>query len=419
MKNAMSHYRLRRRIWLAVGLSPLATPACAQRTPAQEPDPPRTEVAINQPDSEFAQPPPDAGELVETDPKPDPDPKGIPEVPASAWTVQAASGQSWCPKRPVRCQPRRDTIAAAGAAAADHDCPAAIAVRCVCTPASPCMNPAEPCSAAFDVDVSREQRQKTGDACCYSLPQTCVPPYVGRPLCSPNGDLVTARSMLRRDWSCAWTESASDTKKWLRIAELEHASVASFARVSLSLLALAAPAELVADVHRAALDEVEHAKIAYALAGGNHGPAGLDLAPLALPCTNFATLAQETFLQACVEETVGAVVAKALAQDSDTPRALQRIAADEERHAILAFRILAFALSRGGEPAATALEAAFGQVELGEPGSTRRAAIRDVVFPCARALLSGARTTAPTHSSGASSARRASSAARSSAVTSG
>ncbi len=50
--------------------------------------------------------------------------------------------------------------------------------------------------------------------------------------------------------------------RWTRDATYEHASIASFARVTLDLLALGAPAALVSGAQRAGLDEVEHARIA-------------------------------------------------------------------------------------------------------------------------------------------------------------
>ncbi|MBK7581241.1 MAG: hypothetical protein IPI67_13630 [Myxococcales bacterium] len=52
------------------------------------------------------------------------------------------------------------------------------------------------------------------------------------------------------------------------IAGLEHSSIASFAKVALDLPALGAPPELVAATHHAALDEIEHATLAYAVASG-------------------------------------------------------------------------------------------------------------------------------------------------------
>ena len=49
--------------------------------------------------------------------------------------------------------------------------------------------------------------------------------------------------------------------RWRSNGLAEHASVASFSRHSLQLLALAAPADLVEASHRAAIDEVAHAKV--------------------------------------------------------------------------------------------------------------------------------------------------------------
>src|SRR6185437_10769514 len=47
---------------------------------------------------------------------------------------------------------------------------------------------------------------------------------------------------------------------WTADALAEHASIASFGRFALELMAVGAPADLVAAAHRAALDEVEHAR---------------------------------------------------------------------------------------------------------------------------------------------------------------
>ena len=71
---------------------------------------------------------------------------------------------------------------------------------------------------------------------------------------------------------------------WLRAALLEHASIASFARFSLELLRYGAPPELVVGAHRAALDEVAHARLAFALAsswsGRDLGPGAMGLEAL-------------------------------------------------------------------------------------------------------------------------------------------
>jgi hypothetical protein len=64
------------------------------------------------------------------------------------------------------------------------------------------------------------------------------------------------------------------------MALLEHASVASFARFSLQLMAAGAPASLVEAAHRAALDEIEHARLTFRLASRYEGRA---LGPGPLP----------------------------------------------------------------------------------------------------------------------------------------
>ena len=53
---------------------------------------------------------------------------------------------------------------------------------------------------------------------------------------------------------------------WEAAATAEHASVAAFARHSMQLMALAAPMQLIRDAHEAALDEIRHARLSFALA---------------------------------------------------------------------------------------------------------------------------------------------------------
>jgi hypothetical protein len=63
---------------------------------------------------------------------------------------------------------------------------------------------------------------------------------------------------------------------------MEHASIASFAKFSLQLVMVAAPSALLADAHAAAVDEIHHARVAFALAsrllGRPLGPGPVDLA---------------------------------------------------------------------------------------------------------------------------------------------
>src|SRR5262249_55284357 len=133
------------------------------------------------------------------------------------------------------------------------------------------------------------------------------------------------------------------------------ASVASFARFSLALLAAGAPADLVALAHQAALDEIQHARLCFALASRY---AGEEIAPGPFPLgaeipvsASLVAIAVSTVEEGCIGETMAAVIAAeqlARATDPAVRAALARIAADEARHAELAWRTVAWAVRAGG-----------------------------------------------------------------------
>jgi hypothetical protein len=149
---------------------------------------------------------------------------------------------------------------------------------------------------------------------------------------------------------------------WLEDARSEHASVASFARATLELLALAAPPALVAACQRAGLDEVEHARVCFALAAGYAGAArGPGPLPAVAPRpADLVRLACDTFVEGCVGETTAALAAARAARrcaDPAVAAALARISDDEADHAALAWATVAWAAGRGGEPVRAALRA--------------------------------------------------------------
>jgi hypothetical protein len=137
----------------------------------------------------------------------------------------------------------------------------------------------------------------------------------------------------------------------------EHASVASFARFLLECLALGTPADIVLEAQRALADEVTHATSSFALASAY---AGVDLGPSALDISNamsqHVTLAEcvrRTFREGCIAETVSAELIHAAADVASDPAVksvLGRTAEDERRHAVLAWRFVAWAVAREGEP---------------------------------------------------------------------
>ena len=132
-------------------------------------------------------------------------------------------------------------------------------------------------------------------------------------------------------------------RRWLDLAEGEHASIASFARHTLQLMSSGAPSMLLDASQKAAIDEVRHAKRCYGFAsaflGSNFGPGQLDVEG-SLTKMDAKKITQSIIEEGCIEETISAVeahVAASTAQDPDVKAALSRIASDETNHAQLAW----------------------------------------------------------------------------------
>src|SRR5690606_22128321 len=104
---------------------------------------------------------------------------------------------------------------------------------------------------------------------------------------------------------------------WQRIGLMEHASIAAFARFSLQLLGLGAPAELIEATNRALVDETRHAQVCFALAGHYAGrpigPGPLDLAG-ALDGVDAAEILRTVIWEGCVGETLAALEAREAAE---------------------------------------------------------------------------------------------------------
>jgi hypothetical protein len=263
--------------------------------------------------------------------------------------------------------------------------------------------------------------------CCYEVRFDCydvVGCNIGRPL------IVRGRPLegsARR--SLEWREArlpSPDIKglsrherrllaiHWARIGAAEHASIAGLQRFAMDLMANGAPPELIDRAHRAALDEVRHARLAFTLAsafaGTPIGPGRLDL-PAAVPIHRSLTeLAVATAEEGCTVETLSAcLLAEALqhATDRAVVAALTRMRRDEERHAALAWETLRWALSlypASAGPVDAALTTAiaglsvggfahpaglerFGLLRPAQADGCRTAAITMLIEPCRAALL--------------------------------
>jgi hypothetical protein len=242
------------------------------------------------------------------------------------------------------------------------------------------------------------------------------------------GEPGVAAAERRGDWGGAGdaADRALDERtrvalasEWLGDALLEHASVASFARFVLDLLAVGAPSELVERAQAAIGDEIAHARLCFELATRY---AGEPLGPAALPTSEpgrsvrLEEVAAAAVIEGCVGETLAALQAEAqlgVVLDVRARDALEVIARDEANHAELSWAFVRWAIERGGDAVKHAVGEAFSEAErklaLGETaelpaadaavlavhgrltpaerGACHRAAFRDVIRPCRHALL--------------------------------
>jgi len=153
---------------------------------------------------------------------------------------------------------------------------------------------------------------------------------------------------------------------WTTTATFEHASVPAFARLSLTLVALGAPARLIKATHRAALDEVRHARLAFGLAAAY---AGKPVAPgplsdlhraSAVMADTLADLAAETVVDGCLGEGVSAAAAEEAGRRAADPvvrATLEMMAADEAAHAELAWDVVRWCCVNGGTEVSSRLDA--------------------------------------------------------------
>lgn len=160
---------------------------------------------------------------------------------------------------------------------------------------------------------------------------------------------------------------------WLHDAQKEHASVPAFSRVSWMLAAAGAPAELMEWSHKAALEEIEHTRLCFALAAGYGGRSftvepmpdllvgGLDVSGNAL-----VVLATESLGDGCQLEDYNADVAAACAAACEEPvtkRVLELIAREERTHADFSWAVVEWLLRHDFHTVAPALERALAKLD--------------------------------------------------------
>jgi hypothetical protein len=263
-----------------------------------------------------------------------------------------------------------------------------------------------------------------GEQCCQVVQLNDLG-CAGRPF-EVHGEARVAEVASRPDWSADLVPeslavlSRSDRRKlaayWRSVGLAEHASVASFARFTLDLMSMGAPASLLRSCQRAAADEVEHARLAFArasaYAGDPVGPGRFD--PGAMSSRNELQIVVSAVIEGCVEETLSAALAAVAASqttDATVTAVLRKIARDEERHAALAWSfvrwvadarpdlhdaiegafIAAIAAADEGSRAAAHDRpglSAHGRLDGDVRRATIRATLRGVVDPARRAVVS-------------------------------
>ncbi|MCA8921248.1 MAG: hypothetical protein KDD82_05530 [Planctomycetes bacterium] len=150
--------------------------------------------------------------------------------------------------------------------------------------------------------------------------------------------------------------------EWLNAAAAEHASIASFARLSQQLLAVGASPALIAGAHMAALDEVKHAQLCYSLASAYaEEPLGPSAFPQAcVPEQRVAwtredlleRLALESLTDGCLTEGFAAALACEAGRRAQHPALIKVhaiVGADERTHAELAWSVLTWCLDQSGD----------------------------------------------------------------------
>ncbi len=198
---------------------------------------------------------------------------------------------------------------------------------------------------SFDPGLTKTTRATDADACCYEWFRPCPGgrPYRETAESSPQ----VAPRVPRTDWASGALRLAPDAEKaawWADQAAAEHASVAAFSRLTLQLLALGAPPELLELVQVAGMDEIRHARDLWALAaayGRTEGPGRLPL--LTIVEVSPVVLAIETLRDGCLGEGAAALMiseSAACVADPSVKAILEAIAEDELNHARLSWAIL-------------------------------------------------------------------------------
>ena len=202
-----------------------------------------------------------------------------------------------------------------------------------------------------------ETLAKTGGLLCGNIPSGATE---GRPLIF-NGIAQTASVSFGKTWSkgplakshqLTFEQRQILSNFWLRTAQMEHASVASFHQFALDLIRFGAPPDLLIRTNKAILDEISHAKAAFAITEGflNQAISPGDFQMKIQPATNLAEFAKKVALEAAINETIAVILAtvqRAKCTDYAINKFLTKIIREEAEHAELAWDTLRWLIQKG------------------------------------------------------------------------
>ena len=327
------------------------------------PDPPATSGPAPDPEPDAPDPdlPPDDTRF---DVPPNPDPPD-PWVPPEDCTHAGGDGFA-CGDPPAPLDSGYYCVPLPGSG----DC-SAVEPEAVLEDANVCLE--YPCSGGFTA-VQCGPDPANADACCYRLEYEPHGPCPGRPF-TVHGHERLAAVRAGAGWGRLLTPDVTGLDNaarqalaaaWAECASFEHASIASFSRFILQLLACGAPAALVESAHAALAEELEHARLFFGLASAYAGhpvaPGRLDITACLERSDDLAAVAASTVREGCIAETVSALqiaVAAARTTDPCVAELLHRVAEEELRHAELAWTFIAWLWARGDATERAAIHRAF------------------------------------------------------------
>ncbi len=303
-----------------------------------------------------------------------------------------------------------------------------VGIGCGEPPQFACQSPDDACGSDADCGDSSSCAVVDGSRECKPIPGVaCGRPFIVR------GSAVLANLVWSEDcvgFSPIDATNVPDVARlsvgvrtrlaehWAHVGLMEHASIAAFARFCLQLMHVGAPLSLLKDSQRAMMDETLHAELAFSLASTYADrpiAAGSLSMEGALDAVTIDEILRLVIHEGCVGETVAALEAaeaRLHCQDDTVRTVLGQIREDETRHAQLAWRFVEWATTHSttlarvaadefqrlahspSEPDETTVYSSeearilrHGVLPQSLRAEIRRAALKDVVLPCAERLL--------------------------------